>query len=119
MGGRKSVAVVACALLALPAVARAHLDHPAPSAGSPAAPSMVANSGGPGASWEFLATLPTGNPHTDLDFFTRGGETYAAVGTLAAGANGGGQTIVQLTQGGRVAPRLLSSHPSASCVSNP
>jgi len=46
------------------------------------------------------------------------GYTYASVGTLGAGPNGGGQTIVQLTQGDRVAPRLVSSHPSASCVSN-
>ena len=112
-------ALIAAAAAALPVAAHAHLDHPAPVFGSPTAAPMVANSGGPGARWEFVTSIPTGNPHTDLDFFTRGGETYAAVGTLGAGANGGGQTIVQLTQGGRVAPKLLSSHPSASCVSNP
>ena len=27
-------------------------------------------------------TFPTGNPHTDIDFFTQSGETYASVGTL-------------------------------------
>ncbi len=41
---------------------------------------------------------------------------------LAAGANGGGQTIVQLTegggpsQGGEVAPSFVSAHPSAACT---
>ena len=55
-------------------------------------------SGGEDADWELVATIPTGNPHTDLDFFTRNGETYASVGTLGIGPNGGGQTIVKLTE---------------------
>lgn len=108
------------AALALVGGATAHeLDHPAP-AYQPAAPLGTGlNSGGPGATWKLLKTFPTGNPHTDLDFFTQGGETYASVGTLAVGANAGGQTIVQLTNRGAVDPRYVSNHPSASCVSDP
>ena len=64
------------------------------------------NSGGRGADWELVGTVATGNPHTDLDFFTQDGETYASVGTLGNGPNAGGQTIVQLTEGGEVAPEL-------------
>lgn len=108
------------AALALAAPAASHeLDHPAPgfTTGTPA--STAFNSGGPGAEWDLVATLPTGNPHTDLDFFTQRGETYLSVGTLAVGANAGGQTIVQLTNRGAVDPRYVSSHPSASCVSDP
>ena len=72
-----------------------------------------------GREWELIETITTGNPHTDLDFFTQGGETYASVGTLAIGPNGGGQTIVQLTEGGEVDPSFVSAHPSASCISDP
>jgi hypothetical protein len=105
----------------LPSAALADLDHPAPSTESDPAPlNREFTAGGPGAKWEFIRTLPTGNPQTDLDFFTRGGETFASVGTLAAGLNGGGQTIVQLTDNGEVKdPRVIGSAPTASCVSNP
>jgi len=108
------------AALTLAGAAVAHdLDHPAATY-QPAAPLGTGlNSGGPGAAWRLIDTFPTGNPHTDLDFFTQGGETYASVGTLAAGANAGGQTIVQLTNRGAVDPRHVSSHPSASCLSDP
>ncbi len=108
--------------LALPATAGAGhvlLDHPAPSLGTVGPPPVGVQSGGPGAEWELIETIATGNPHTDLDFFTQGGDVYASVGTLAIGANAGGQTIVQLTQGGTVDPRLVSSHPSAGCLSDP
>jgi hypothetical protein len=94
------------------------LDHPAPSF-STNTPVPAFQAGGTGASWELLATFPTGNPHTDLDFFTQGGDTYVSVGTLAAGPNGGGQTILRLTERGEVRPSFVSSFPSASCVSNP
>jgi len=110
---------VAAALL-VPAIAAAHeLDHPGPSFVPAAPPSAVFESGGEGARWELVATIPTGNPHTDLDFFTHDGDTYTSVGTLAAGPNAGGQSIVQLTDGGRVSPRFVAGHPSASCISNP
>jgi hypothetical protein len=82
-------------------------------------PPAGVQTGGPGAEWELIETLATGNPHTDLDFFTQGGDVFASVGTLAIGPNAGGQTIVQLTDGGAVEPRLVSSHPSAGCLSDP
>ncbi|HWH06159.1 MAG TPA: hypothetical protein VNT23_06960 [Gaiellaceae bacterium] len=107
------------ASLALATTAGAHeLDHPALGY-TPAAPVGTGLLSGPPGAWKLVTTFPTGNPHTDLDFFTQGGETYAAVGTLAAGPNAGGQTIVQLTNRGEVDPRYVSSHPSASCVSDP
>ena len=56
-----------------------------------------------------IATFPTGNPHTDLDFFTQRGETYGSVGTLGIGPNGGGQEILQLTDGGKVAPSAVNA----------
>jgi hypothetical protein len=117
-----SVALAAAFCLAAPAGAMAGhglLDHPAPGFAPPGPPSGSVNSGGPGAEWELIETIPTGNPHTDLDFFTQGGDTFASVGTLAVGPNAGGQTIVRLTQGGSVDPEFVSAHPSASCVSDP
>ena len=111
--------VVAAASLGLASAASAHeLDHPAPGY-TAAAPVGTGLNSGPAGAWKLLTTFPTGNPHTDLDFFTQGGEIYASVGTLAAGANAGGQTIVQLTNRGVVDPRYVSSHPSASCLSDP
>jgi hypothetical protein len=100
--------------------AAAHLmDHAPPGGPDPGPVSTAFQSGGREAQWELLASIPTGNPHTDLDFFQRAGDTYASVGTLAAGGNRGGQSIVKLTEGGKVAPRLIAGHPSATCVSNP
>ena len=122
MGARLIVPAVLAALLAVPVAVSAHdkgLDHPAPSFSTNAPLATGVNSGGEGATWERIATFPTGNPHTDLDFFTQGGETFLSAGTLAAGPNGGGQTVLQLTEGGEVAPRFVSSHPSAECPSNP
>jgi hypothetical protein len=113
-----ATAVLAAASLALAGGAAGHdLDHPAPLVKANAAIGTGLNAGGPGATWKLLTTFPTGNPHTDLDFFTWRGQTYASVGTIAAGPNAGGQTIVQLTQRGQVEPRIVSSHPSASCIS--
>jgi hypothetical protein len=97
-----------------------YLDHPAPAFAPVTPPNPAFQSGGEGADWELLASIPTGNPHTDIDFFTQGGETFAAVGTLATGPNGGGQTIVKLVNSnGEVAPEFLAGHPSAVCPSNP
>lgn len=126
MHRKLAVLVVACAgLLAVPGTAFAGhgleslLDHPNPGIATQTPPSPNFTAGGPGAKWEPIATFPTANPHTDLDFFTRGGNTYASVGTLAIGPNAGGQEIFQLTEGNRVAPRSIKAFPSASCVSNP
>src|ERR671914_1959917 len=112
------------AAFALPATALAGhglaaLDHEAPAFTASPLPLPLAQSGGPNAQWEYLASFTTGNPHTDLDFFTKGGETYASVGTLGTGANGAGQTIFQLTSRGAVAPSYVSNQPSAECTSNP
>ena len=112
-------AAAASAFLLLASAAAAHeLDHPAPAFSADAPIGTGLNSGPPGA-WRLVTTFPTGNPHTDIDFFTQRGETYASVGTLAAGPNAGGQTIVQLTNRGEVEPRFVSAHPSASCLSDP
>ncbi len=120
MRRRVGLLIATVALLALPSTVGAHLlDHAPPAFNEAAPPGPEFTSGGEDADWELVATLPTGNPHTDLDFFTRGGETYASVGTLGNGPNAGGQTIAQLTENGAVKPRVVSSHPSASCVSNP
>ena len=120
---RRLVVPAALAALALVAggPAAAH-DHPPRPFIVQAPASTNVNSGGPGASWQLVNSLVTGNPHTDIDFFMKGGEIFASVGTLAIGANSGGQSIFRLTQGGVVTPNTLqfvASHPSASCVSDP
>jgi hypothetical protein len=111
-------AVAGAALAIAVAPAGAHYDHPAPAFTPPQEPlSSAINAGGENASWELITTIATGNPHTDLDFFTSGGETYLSAGTLGVGPNAGGQTIVKLTEGGKVAPAYAASHPSAACPS--
>lgn len=112
-----TVVVVVC--MALGVAAPASADHPAPDFTTEPFPGSTAvNSGGEDAEWELIDTLFTGNPHTDLDYFTQGGQIYASVGTLATSENGGGQTIIQLTdETGDVAPALVSQHPSAFCPS--
>jgi len=130
---RKLVLVFVFAfMLALPGTAsaghglkawlKAYYDHPAPTFAPTVPPSPVFSSGGQGAQWEHVASIPTGNPHTDIDYFTRGGDTYASVGTLATGPNGGGQSIVKLTENGQLtssSPKFVAGHPSATCPSNP
>ena len=123
---RSRIAVLALIVtgLAMPATAVAGhnlgmtLDHAGEAIQLEAPPSNAFTSGGPGAKWELLKTFPTGNPHTDVDFFTQGGNTFVSAGTLGIGPNDGGQEIFQLTEGGRVAPKPVSSHGSASCLSN-
>jgi len=85
-------------LLLLPATVGAHLlDHAPQTFNEPPPPSPAFMSGGEDADWELVATLPTGNPLTDLDFFTNAGVTYASVGSLGIGPNSAGQNIVRLT----------------------
>src|SRR3712207_9488115 len=83
------------------AVASAHevalFDHPVPSRSATTPPSPVILAGGDGADWEMVATIPTGNPHSDLDFFTVKGDTYMSAGTLGVGPNAGGQNTFRLT----------------------
>ncbi len=95
-------------------------DHAAAGAGVIVAPTATAAvSGGVGAEWTVISSLNSGNAHSDLDFFERGGDYYVAVGTLAAGANDGGQMIHRLTVDGVINPAFVSAHPSAACVSSP
>ena len=119
-------AAAACALLAgllLPATASAGhgvtLDHAAAAFTPADPPSANAISGGKGAEWELVETFATGNPLTDIDFFTQGDDLFMSAGTLAIGPNGGGQTIIRLKQGDELAPEFVASQPSASCLSNP
>jgi hypothetical protein len=99
------------------ATAAAHeMDHPAPQFSPSGPPSANLNAGGENAEWELVETIPTGNPHSDIDFFNSGGETYASVGTLATGPNGGGQTFIKLTDRGQVDPEYVIGHPSATCL---
>jgi len=125
-------ALAVVASLVLSAGAAAHdLDHAGPTF-TTGTPGTTFISGGPGADWKLLKTFHTGNPHTDIDFFTQKSpsgvrETYVAAGTLAFGANGGGQTIFRLTKNGEVvenplsadSPQFVSNHPSAFCASDP
>ena len=75
-----SAAAALCAAVILPTTASAghglgrSLDHEPPAFAAPLTVPL-AQSGGPGARWEFVATFATGDPHTDLDFFTQKGET--------------------------------------------
>ncbi|MEX1177082.1 MAG: hypothetical protein WEB09_01350 [Nitriliruptor sp.] len=125
MRRRRSSAASASALALLLTVgtvstAAGHeLDHVVPGFAPTATLSTAVNAGGDGAAWELVTTMVTGNPHTDLDFFTQGEDTYLAAGTLGTGANAGGQTIVRLTEDGELAPTFVAGHPSAACLSDP
>ncbi|HVL97349.1 MAG TPA: hypothetical protein VM266_15950 [Solirubrobacteraceae bacterium] len=118
---RNIVAAAALAAALAAPSAYAHLDHPVPTISGTAPPlSTEFNSGGENADWELLATIPTANPHSDLDFFTQNGEMYASVGVLGIAANGGGQNILRLTnKDGEVEPELVANHPSAACPQDP
>jgi hypothetical protein len=118
---RVLLAAAAAAAVLAPGAALAHelFDHNAPNLGGAPAPTTSGTQMGPdSAQWEWVESIATGNPHTDLDYFTRNGETYLAAGTLGVAPNGGGQTIVKLTEGGEVAPELVSQAPTASCIAN-
>ena len=112
-----AVSVCLLLVLTLAAVAAAHeLDHAPPTFSQPAGPaSSQVNAGGDGAEWELITTIPTGNPHTDLDFFTKGRDTYMSAGTLGTGPNAGGQNLFRLTEDGVVKPSYVGAHPSAAC----
>ncbi len=112
-----TLAAVLLAPLTAGAVAWAHeLDHAPPTFAEPAGPlSSEINAGGEGAEWELVTSIPTGNPHSDIDFFTYQGDQYLSAGTLGVGPNAGGQNIVRLTKGGVVEPSYVAAHPSAAC----
>jgi hypothetical protein len=113
--------IAALGTLGAVGTALAHdFDHPAPSFSQPAPLSSSLNAGGENAEWELVATIPTGNPQTDLDFFTNDGVTYASVGSLGIGPNSAGQNIIQLTnEQGEVDPAYVTGHPSGTCLSDP
>jgi hypothetical protein len=120
-----AVAAVASTSL-IGSAAALDLDHPGLPLTTNVPPGPAVNAGGTGATWQRIWTFGTGNPHTDLDFFTQGAETYVSVGTLAAGPNSGGQSIFKLTRNGAVDSnplnpsfQLVANHPSAFCASNP
>jgi len=79
--------------------------------------------------WQHIANFPGGASNaltgggTDLEFFVPTGtsDVYGAFGTLGQDDVGSiGQRILQLTQGGVVAPEWVADHGSAHCVtSNP
>jgi hypothetical protein len=123
-----AAALTAAAFLVIPTAASGGhglelMDHLAVG-GAVTVPGTTAQSE-PAGAWKFIATIPTLNPHTDIDYFTHGGEIYASVGTLAVGKNAGGQTIVKLTHNGQVEedpvspnrPHFVSAHGSADCFS--
>ncbi len=117
------VATAGLLIAAMPGITSGNeLDHPGPAFTQEAQVGNAFNSGGENADWELITTVATGNPHTDLDFFTQDGETYASVGTLGTGPNGAGQTIIRLTKDGKVneqSVEFVAGHPSAECPSNP
>ena len=113
----RSLLLPCAAALALALAAVASADHEPEGMNSPPNEplSSVINAGGDGAEWELITTIATGNPHSDLDFFTVGQDTYASVGSLGVAPNRGGQTIVRLTKDGVVEPEYVTGHPSAAC----
>ncbi len=123
MRGRFVAAAVVTGALAVPASVFAHdlFDHGFGGTAPDFSASTGFNAGGKNAQWDLVTTILTGNPHTDLDFFEQRGETYASAGTLATGANEGGQTIIKLTRrnGDVVDPSFVGGHGSAQCLSNP
>ena len=114
--------VVLGLVVAVPGVAGA--DHAPPQFDPIEGPLTTGlNQGGiEGVEFEMVKSLITGNPHTDLDFFSRGGITYASVGTLGIGPNNAGQNIVKLTdETGAVSAdtiEYVSGHPSATCITD-
>ena len=106
------LAVAVTATLGMDGDVGAHeFDHPAPSFSPQGPPSANLNAGGENADWELVQTIPTELPHTDLDFFRSGGETYASVGTLAAGPERRRPDDHQLTEGGAVKPVVRDRAP--------
>lgn len=71
--------------------------------------------------WEFIRNFPP-NPGTDLRFFRKNKQLYAASGTLGqADEQNVGQRIIRLVnRKGKVAPKWVADHGSANCpTANP
>ena len=128
---RRSISTAALCVLALGivgAAAPAVADHTDPR--EPLAPTEGAVvdglTRGDGV-WQHIANFPgLANPAltgggTDLEFFTPAGtsDVYGTFGTLGQDEAGSvGQRILQLTDGGRVAPRWVADHGSAHCATS-
>lgn len=106
-------------VLGIPGVAAA--DHPAPAfAPLPGLTTGVNQGGIEGVEFEMVKSFVSGNPHSDIEFFSREGITYVSAGTLGLGPNNAGQNIFKLTDAeGAVsadAIEYVSGHPSATCL---
>lgn len=107
--------------LALPEPARAdHTDPREPLAETqdPATTELITRGEG---TWEFIRNFPP-NPGSDLKFFKKKGQLYAAAGTLGQGDEQHvGQRIIRLVnRDGKVAPEWIADHGSANCeTANP
>jgi putative cell wall-binding protein len=112
--------------LGLPALA----DHTDPNSPITLNPSATALPGGepsivpsPAGEWEHTWWLP-GHEASDVTFFRKGGNLYAAQGTLGQGPQRTvyvGQRIVQLMKGDEMLepPRIRADHGSAACTFEP
>ena len=71
MRGRFVAAAVVTGALAVPATVFAHdlFDHGFGGTAPDFSASTGFNAGGKNAQWDLVTTIPTGNPHSDLDFF--------------------------------------------------
>lgn len=115
-------AVLGSLLVVAPPAAADHTDPRtplAPTNGSTAT-GIVRGEG----TWQHIANFPGGASNaltgggTDLEFFSPAGsaDVYGAFGTLGQDQVGSiGQRVLQLTQGGNVAPRWVADHGSARC----
>ena len=108
-------------ILAFPGVASA--DHKPPAFDPLPQQTTGLNQGGiEGVEFEMVESFFTGNPHTDIEFFSRDGVTYVSAGTLGVGPNNAGQNIFKLTDdSGNVSPEnieYVSGHPSATCLAD-
>ena len=114
--------LVACLLVLAPTAAADHTNPRTPLAATngTTATGLVRGDG----TWRHVANFPGGASNalsgggTDLEFFSPAGtsDVYGAFGTLGQDQVGSiGQRILQLTQGGAVAPRWIADHGSARC----
>jgi hypothetical protein len=117
-----TTAILASLLVLAPPAAADHTNPRTPLAATTGA-TATGIVRGEGA-WQHIANFPGGASNaltgggTDLEFFSPAGsaDVYGAFGTLGQDEVGSiGQRILQLTQGGNVAPRWVADHGSARC----
>lgn len=118
--GLLTVLAAFATLLALAAPASAHHTDP----NAPLTPTPVLGEDGEGGlprgqgTWEHVRNFPA-HQASDVTFFRKGGELYAAHGTFGQGPAGSvyvGQRILRLLDAdGRLDPRFRADHGSAAC----